>query len=67
MNEAMANLVWNLALVAVLGFMIRLWMKDVKDAISKDCLINNKQHEKFESQFIEHTRQIAKLEVKVEK
>jgi hypothetical protein len=66
MNEQITNVMWNVVLIGVLGFMIRLWMKDIKDAMAKDCLLNRQAHEKFDVAIIKHLERIVRLEAKLE-
>ena len=61
------NLAWNVVLVGVLGFMVRVWMNDVRSEHNQSCRMNREDHERMAAKLEEFRERIAKLEVKVEK
>jgi uncharacterized membrane protein len=60
-------LAWNVVLVGVLGFMVRVWMNDVKGDHSHSCRMNREDHDRMSHKLEEMRERVAKLEVRTEK
>jgi len=66
-NFLAGNMIWNAVLIAGLGFMIRLWMKDTKDKISTYCAQNREDHKEIYGKLELHGERITALEMQTER
>lgn len=56
------NMAWNFLLIGALGFMIRLWMKNMETKVSDYCAQNRDDHKDIFEKLTSHTERIAVVE-----
>ena len=64
-DNSIVNMAWNGVLILALGFFVRLWIKNITDAVTKFCRENREDHKEIFDTSENHTERIAVVETEV--